>query len=315
MSDRRRLVAILNPQADRGRTGQLADELQEQLRGRLDISLLKTTRRGEATELAAQAASDGCDAVVAIGGDGTVHEVANGLMAAAARPPLAIVPAGSGNDVAFALGITKDRVQTLRILESGAPRAIDIGRGQTAGGRSAYCVNNIGLLLEGEINLASHQVTWPRGSGLYVRAMLQSLLRRLPTADLELTVDGTRLSRRAMMFSMANGPRSGGKFRLAEDATIDDGYFDYVLGAPVSRMRLLWKAALAMRGAPLRGSWIEHGRFKTLTLKSNAPLVGHVDGEPWLRPGEGEHELFVEVLPRALEVLCPKVDKAGTAPI
>ena len=128
-----RLVAILNPNADRGRAAALAQSLQDALRGKFDLMLRQTTARGQAVDLARDAATEGCDAVIVIGGDGAVHEAANGLMAVPAdcRPPLAILPAGSGNDLAFALGIDKDLAAAVHRLERGATRAIDVGLART----------------------------------------------------------------------------------------------------------------------------------------------------------------------------------------
>lgn len=306
------LVAILNPQADRGRTAQLAASLQQAVSGRLELKLRQTTRRGEAVDLARDAAQDGCDAVVAIGGDGTVHEVVNGLMAAPAsqRPPLAVIPAGSGNDFAYALGVDGDLRQSVDVLQRGATRAVDVGHVRATADRERYCINNIGLLLEGQINLASHQFHWPKGSGLYVRACLQTLLRRPPIARLDMLRDGTPSIGESIMLSIGNGPRSGGKFFLLPEARIDDGEFDYLLAAPTNRLRLLWGVASALRGGRPRAAWMERGRFASLAIRSSIPLAAHIDGEPWLRPDEGVRDVAVTVLVGALRVLCPGGDGA-----
>lgn len=301
----RRLTAILNPQADRGRTALLADSLQQALAGRVELQLLKTTRRGEAVELAAQAARDGCDGVVAIGGDGTVHEVANGLLALPTerRPPLGIIPAGSGNDFAFALGIDHNLELNAVLLASGATRAVDAALVETASGRQRYSINNLGALLEGQINLASHELQWPRGSGLYLRAVLQTLWRRPPLAKLQLTVDGVDLTRESAILSISNGCRSGGRFYLTPSAQIDDGRFDYLIAPPASRLRLVWEIYKSLRRDRTQDGWIEQGEFAAMTVRSDIPLAAHVDGEPWLRPEEGEHELQVTVLPGVLRVI------------
>jgi len=302
-----RLIAILNPRANRGRTAQLAASFQEQLRGRFDLTLLETQARGEAVNLARQSTLDRCDAVLAIGGDGTVHEVANGLLAIDPdqRPTLGIIPAGSGNDVAFALGIGKRLDQTIACLETESTRRIDVGFVRTSAGRTCYLLNNMGLLLEGEINLASHRYHWPRGSGLYVRATLAAMMRRLPAARLKLTVDGTTIEQTAMILSIANGPRSGGKFFLARDAAIDDGRMNYVLAKPASRLQILLMALAALRGTPPQAEWIERGEFRNLKVESNQPLAAHVDGEPWLRPDENVRQLSIELIPKTLTVLAP----------
>ena len=300
----RRLTAILNPQADRGRTAQLADALQQTLAGRVELQLLKTTRRGEAVELAQQAGGTGCDGVVAIGGDGTVHEVANGLLAlpASERPPLGIIPAGSGNDFAFALGIDKNQQRNAELLARGATRAVDAALVETAAGRRRYSINNLGALLEGQINLASHELHWPRGSGLYLRAALQTLVRRPPLAKLQLTVDGVELTRQSAILSISNGCRSGGRFYLTPCARVDDGRFDYLLAPPASRLRLVWEIYKSLRRDRPPDSWIEQGEFSTMTIRSDLALAAHVDGEPWLRPEDGERDLKIDVLPGVLQV-------------
>lgn len=303
----RRLTAILNPQADRGRTGQLAESLQAELTGRVDLRLLKTTRRGEAVELAQAAADAGCDGVIAIGGDGTVHEVANGLLAIPPerRPPLGVIPAGSGNDFAFALGIEKNLAQTAELLSSGRTHAVDAARIETPSGRTRYSINNLGALLEGEINLASHALHWPRGSGLYLRAALQTLMRRPPLAQLSICCDGVEFHRRTAILSISNGCRSGGRFYLTPNARVDDGRFDYLIAPPASRLRLVWEIFKSLRRDRPDDHWIEQGEFVTLAVKSDLALAVHVDGEPWLRPEEGEHELNVTVLPGVLQVFTP----------
>jgi diacylglycerol kinase (ATP) len=300
----RRLTAILNPQADRGRTALLADSLRQSLAGRVELQLLKTTRRGEAIELAQQAAQAGCDGVVAIGGDGTVHEVANGLLALPTeeRPPLGIIPAGSGNDFAFALGIDKNLERNAELLASGDTRPVDAALVETASGRRRYSINNLGALLEGQINLASHELQWPRGSGLYLRAVLQTLRRRPPLAKLQLTIDGAELTRASAILSISNGCRSGGRFYLTPCARVDDGRFDYLIAPPASRLRLVWEIYKSLRRDRPQDSWIEQGEFAAMNVRSDIPLAAHVDGEPWLRPEEGERELKIDVLPSVLEV-------------
>jgi YegS/Rv2252/BmrU family lipid kinase len=300
----RRLTAILNPQSDRGRTGLLADSLQRALAGRVELTLLKTTRRGEAIELAQQAGGGKCDGVVAIGGDGTVHEVANGLLAlpAAERPPLGVIPAGSGNDFAFALGIDQDNERNARLLAEGATRAVDAALVEAGSGRRRYSINNLGALLEGQINLASHELRWPRGSGLYLRAAIQTLWRRPRLAKLDLIVDGVEMQRASVILSISNGCRSGGRFYLTPCAQVDDGRFDYLIAPPASRLRLIWEMYKSLRRDRVQSSWIEQGEFAAMTVQSDIPLAVHVDGEPWLRPEEGEHRLQISVLPGVLQV-------------
>jgi len=303
----REIAAILNPHADRGRAARLFDDLKQSLGGRFAVRLFKTERPGAAVELAQQAAEQGAEAVLVIGGDGTVHEAVNGLMSLnpMCRPALGILPAGSGNDVAYALGIGRQIAPLIPWLEIGATRPIDVGEVRALG-RSCWMINNVGLLLDGQINLLSHQFSWPRGSGLYLRSMLQTLLRRPPVARLRLECDGAVLQREAILLSIGNGPRSGGKFHLLPTAALDDGRFNYLLAAPMNRLRMLWEVRRLLAGARLNDPRLEWGTFASLVVRSDIALAAHVDGEPWLRPEDDAHELAVSALPGALRVVCPR---------
>ena len=114
-----------------------------------------------------------------------------------------------------------------------------------------------------------------------------------------------RLVREAVLLSIANGPRSGGKFHLVPAASMCDGEFNYILAAPMSRPRILWEVRRSLRGKPMRDARIEYGKFSRLTIRSDIPLAAHVDGEPWLRPEENVREVTINVLPNSLRVLCP----------
>ncbi len=301
-----RVAAILNPHAHRGRMAQLAETLRQAVRGSIELDLLQTSRQGDAVGLARDAAEDGVEAVIAIGGDGTVHEVVNGLMAVSTqqRPAMGIIPAGSGNDFAYAAGLPRDMHRSIDLIHRGNTRAVDIGKVRDATGRSCFWINNIGTLLAGQINLASHRLTWPQGSGLYLRATLQTLIRKPPTAQLELCLDETTRAREAIMLSIGNAARSGGKFLLTPEATIDDGRFDYVLAKPMNRLRLLRLLSKSIRGEHLDHPCIEHGQFSTMTIRSNIPIAAHVDGEPWAKPEEGILEMSIEMHASALRMLC-----------
>jgi diacylglycerol kinase (ATP) len=304
------LTAILNPNADRGRTAKLAEAFQRASAQQLELKLLKTTRRGEAADLAEHAASES-PVVIAIGGDGTVHEVASGLMRVPAerRPPLGVVPAGSGNDFAYALGIPKILAENVAIIAAGHTRTVDVGDVRTPAGDQRYCLNNLGTLLEGQINRASHDFTWPRGRGLYLRAVLATFMRPPQVSQLSLDCDGRHIHRDAVLLSINNGPRSGGQFVMSPAAQADDGRFNYLLARPMSRLALLCQIRHALRGNHIADNRFEYGDFAHLTIRSNVPLYVHVDGEPWLSPADVILQLNVTVLPSALRVLCPSLER------
>jgi diacylglycerol kinase (ATP) len=298
------VVLILNPQADRGRNRGRAEALQRRL-GTSEVTLQTTAGRGDAIRLAAEAAAQGADVVVAVGGDGTVHEVINGLLRnpLGRRPALGVLPAGSGNDFAFSLGLPLDVEAAGDVIERGSTRLIDAARIEAPQVGAVYWGTNVGMLLDGQINLASHRLTWPRGSGLYFRAALEELLRRPQTAQLRWVMDGREGGEEAMVFSLGNGPRSGGRFLLTPEAVPDDGWIDYVLVRPQSRWRLVRLLLASARGGHAGSAGVGEGRFRTLELESSLPLAIHVDGEPWVRPEQGVVSCRVEVLREALRVV------------
>jgi diacylglycerol kinase family enzyme len=110
-------------------------------------------------------------------------------------------------------------------------------------------------------------------------------------------------AREAILLSIGDGPRSGGKFFLHSDARLDDGRFDYLVAPPISRARLLWRLVQSTRRSRLRDPQLERGQFSTLKIHSDIPLPAHIDGEPWLRPKDDVHDLTVDVLPGALRML------------
>jgi diacylglycerol kinase (ATP) len=305
-----RIALILNPRANRGRAAKQGAALRQILEGALEedsqVELLQTSAPGDASKLAADAAHRSVDMVIAVGGDGTVHEVVNGLMAtdADSRPTMGLLPVGSGNDFAFASGITGCPKELANQIQRNLMRMVDVGHVESDTGRSCFCANNLGILLEGQINLASHQLNWPKGSGLYIRAALQTLIHKPPVARLQLTCDGTTRTLEAVTISIGNGPRSGGKFLLTPAAVIDDGLFNFAISKQASRLRLLVLALKSIGGRHLNDPHILLGQFTNMTIASDLCLAIHIDGEPWARPEEEIRQLAIKVLPGALRLLC-----------
>ncbi|MBM2851364.1 MAG: hypothetical protein HW418_4306 [Anaerolineales bacterium] len=134
-------LLIFNPMADRGRSGQQASDLRAMVDEMGGADWQGTEYPAHATEIAAQAALQGYQTIVALGGDGTVHEIVNGLMKieAAHRPRLGIVPMGSGNDFAGGAGIQMNQQEAMRRVFTGTPKPVDVARIQDGTGRTRAC--------------------------------------------------------------------------------------------------------------------------------------------------------------------------------
>lgn len=234
-----------------------------------------TTGPGHATELATQAAAEGVNLVVSLGGDGTVHEVAKGLVGT--DTPLGVLPSGSGNDFARTVGCFTVE-EAVRTLSTGQDRFFD-----TASLDGDFFINTLGLLASGLISVRSAQLWRWLGRWRYTAASAMTLLSyfgqevhwRLHRGD-ELILDQKG---RYLLAEICNAPFTGGGFRFTPDAQPDDGLLDACLIkkiAPWTAMRQLPKATT---GQPLQHSSISVSPCSRLEFTVDSPVGYHRDGE------------------------------------
>ena len=274
-----RAFVIVNPAAGGGRTGRLWPALRGDLhRLGLVFESVLTTAPGDATALARCAAGD--DLVVAVGGDGTLNEVLNGLVDPS-RPPrvLAGILTGRGRDGCRNLGIAADpRLAARRVLD-GRERLVDVGVARWRGGGHRYFVAAAGAGFDAAV--ARRAATRP-GSGTvpYLLAVMDGL-RTHRSVAVDITVDGGAPWRGLVTAAVvANGSHYGGGMRIAPGADPADGFLDLVVLGALGRMELLrWLPAL-YRGTHLRHPHVWAARARHVTLDALTVLPTHVDGEP-----------------------------------
>jgi diacylglycerol kinase (ATP) len=272
----RTLYLILNPQAARGGAESAWAAAEPVLTAAgARWQLARTTAPGEAESLARAAARAGIwDAVVAIGGDGTVHEVVNGLLGAADGPALGILPAGSGNDFARAAGIpVGDPAAALRAMLEGDVRSVDVGR---VNGR--YFVNGMGWGLDGRVAVQIARRRRFAGRAMYLAALLSALRGQRP-AHVDICLDGRTVPGFVTLIAVTNGPCYGGGFRICPHARIDDGQLDLCVADAMSRLSILRLVPRVMRGTHLGHPRVWYARGTTVTLTSRIGLPAHADGE------------------------------------
>lgn len=300
-----RIKLIFNPHAHRGRAWEIAASLQSLIERSGGASWSATEYPTHATELAEQAAHEGYDIVAALGGDGTVHEVVNGLMRLPAerRPKLGSVPIGSGNDFSSNAGVSKEAEVAMQRLFTGEPRRFDIGKLTDNTGHTEYWDNTLGIGFDATVTIRTLQSTRLQGFAMYLWAVILTILRNHEAPLMSIKTDGEAFEQEALMLTVCNGPREGGGFFVAPSAKPDDGIFDYVIIKHVSRLMMFRLIPEVMNGTHGRFSQVRMGQFRELDLKLAKPMTIHADGEVIAGFTSSVTELKVEILPKALEVI------------
>jgi YegS/Rv2252/BmrU family lipid kinase len=297
MAQARHLI-IANPQAKHGEAERLGPVI-EALLGSVPHETVWTNAPGHATEIAAGAAGYGV--VVASGGDGTVHEVLNGLMRIDAdqRPALAILPTGSGNDTCRTLGVPFDLSAAAALLSTGGLRRYDVG---VCNG--TYFNNSFAAGLDAKVTAKAveYKVTKRRsGLWLYLTALLHVLFKDLGAFRLDVAFDGAPATPfDTLIVAITNGPTYGGGFKITPDSDPSDGVFDVCMIDPLSLGEALWRLPFVIMGKHTRMSVVHMSRHTSATIDSPVPLPAQIDGEVLF-----ERRYEVTMLPGAIECVVP----------
>ena len=256
---------------------------------------------GHAIDLAHQAALDGYQTVVAVGGDGTCNEVINGLMQATAqgqRPILGIIPVGSGNDLAYALNLPQTVAAACARLGHGSRQHIDVGE-VSVDGFSRYFGNNLGLGFDAEVAVDVAQNQRFDGFAMYLWSVLRVLARGRWPYDMIIGLNGSQNSQPVTLILISNGRRAGGGFLLTPEAKLDDGLFDICYAGSLTKPQLLWLLPKTFNGSHIHHPQVVMARTNQINITVDRGVAAHVDGEILSRSGQ---VFEVRLLPKALEV-------------
>ena len=291
-----KVAAIVNPISGAGmdpsvagkRVALLRSELE---RRQLEPSITLTERAGHARELAAAAVDARADLVIVWGGDGTVNEVGCALLGS--QTVMGLVPAGSGNGLAAALGVPREpRAAVARILD-GATRAIDAG---VLAGRPFLNVAGIGFDAR-VAAMFNQRARGSRGRWPYVSIAVREGCRYCGR-EYELELDGEQRRLRAFLMVFANGREFGMGARIAPGALLDDGLLDATIVEERGIIARFWHARHLAFGTVERAPRVHVRPVRRAVVRADGPIEFHVDGEPGIAEGPVE----VMVLPGALRV-------------
>lgn len=292
-----RHLVILNPAAGRGRARRAWPRATERMRAAgLDFELVETRAPGDGISHAQRAAHD-YDVVIAAGGDGTIHEVVNGLMrAGAASAALGVLPLGSGDDFLKTLPAR----DALERIARGVPRPLDVGRIR-CGDATRWFANgmDIGFGAHGARNLA-RVPAFLTGLAAYMGALVLTMVR-YPRLEVTLQLDdGPPQALATSLTAVMNGCCIGGSFRVCPGARPDDGELDVLIARDCSRLDILALAPRIMRGAHMGDPRLRLTRARRVRIESGEPLLVEADGEIAF---EDARRLEIDVLPGRLRVL------------
>lgn len=299
-----KIMVILNPIAGRGYAARIAPLVVQHFAALgADFDLVETTARGEAIDLTHRAMDDGYDTLVAVGGDGTSHEMVNAMMTHTDERPvgkLGCIPAGSGNDFAIMNGAPENLAQACRAIVEGQTRRIDVAKVTIDNGPVQYFGNTLGIGFDGLVNRGCLEYKRLRGLALYLPVVLKTVFVDMQASEVEITYDGNTIRRKVLMTVICNGPREGAAFRVAPDARTDDGLLDIIIAGDMSRLKILSMIPRFMKGTHLSDESIESYRARHVIVASEGPLYLHMDGEIVC---DFAHRVEARVIPGCLEVI------------
>ncbi len=304
-------TVILNPMAHHGKAGRQ--------RGRLEtifsssghnVRWLRTGKQGDAEAMAREAA-ESSDAVIAVGGDGTVHEVCCGLISCGGQTPFGVIPCGTGNDFASMIGMPTRPKDAALALFAARPQSIDYGRvrwRQDGAWFERPFVNAVGFGFDAAVAMRVERYKQLPGLLAYLTAIIHTLKHR-QAVEMRIVASGTGsrsrdiYSGKTLLAAAGNGNRSGGGFLMTPDASLTDGQLDLCVAEEMPMHRIIRVLPMALSGTHARAREITLYRSRGFQASTDLPLPLHVDGEVLTI---GTSEIDVCVVPNGLTVMIPQ---------
>lgn len=264
---------IVNPAAGSGRTRAAWPDLERELKQRhVEYEVTWTEERGHATEIARRAASNGATTIVAVGGDGTLNEVANGV--ADSDVPIGLIPLGTGADFSRTLGLPRSPMAALDIVLDGRVRRLDVGLVN----EHRFC-NVAGTGFDAKVADRVNQ-TGKKSSGAlpYVQALLQTLFT-YKNAPFEITLDGETHEVKSLLMAVGNGRFFGGGMQICPEADVEDGRFDVCIVGDVDKFRLVMMLSRVYSGTHMTHPLVTYERATEVIVHGPADFHIQADGE------------------------------------
>ncbi|HET8975995.1 MAG TPA: diacylglycerol kinase family protein [Solirubrobacterales bacterium] len=292
MSAEPRNALIVNPSSGAGRGRHLLPDAEEAMNAHGLAHRTIVTRSYEHGVEEARAAAEAGETPVVMSGDGLIGAVGGAL--ANTGTAMGILPGGRGNDFARVLGIPGEVTEAVAVLASGTVREVDVGE---VNGKRFLCIASLGF--DSDANRIANETKWIRGNLVYAYAALRALAAWKP-ATFSLSLDGRHREVRGYAVAVANSKAYGGGMFVAPDAVLDDGLFDVVCTAGVSKLRFLTGLPKVFKGTHVEKDEVSVERAAEVRVEADRPFAVYADGEHI-----SDLPATMRVLPRALRVIAP----------
>jgi len=293
-----RVAVVANPSSGRGKGARLIPQVDSLLSSLgVDHTTVTSRTAADPERLAREAASDGAEVVVALGGDGHVGNVANGVIGTEAA--LAVIPAGTGNDFARHLGLDrKDPLAAARLLASPSTRRIDVVKVNFDGGER-YFVNVAGTGFDSQVNEHANHVKLLKGTLKYVYSTFVTLARFKP-GQFRIVIDGDERTVGGMLVAVGNAVSYGGGMKVTPDARMDDGVLDLCILGAVPKFEFVRTFPKVFSGKHVTHPSVQMLRGRRIEISADRPFEVYGDGERF-----GRLPATFTVVPGALPVVAP----------
>ena len=311
-------LVILNPVSGNGHAEKLWPQIEGALRsGGLDFDVARTTAPRAGVALAEQAKQKGFETLIAVGGDGTTNEVANGMLRAsngASTGILGVIPVGSGNDFTKMLAGPPQPGSTelpnwhasVKQILAAKTRWVDVGKVSADhpapgfDGAGHYYVNGLDTGFGAVVAMHAHEIPFLQGFPMYLAAVFKTLIK-YSVPHVKIQVDQNLIEQTSTMIAVSNGRCIGGGFWITPAALNDDGLLDVMIARGLGRIGILSLLPKVMKGTHPGDPRVTFRQGARVTIESPDPLVIETDGEI---PFVDAHRIEIELLPKRLQIIC-----------
>lgn len=295
-------LVLVNPQAGRGRAGKFLPTIRAFFeQHKTPMHFVETRSKGELQEKAERAIADGCQTLLAMGGDGTAQGLVQAALGHCVR--IGVLPAGGGNDFAAALGLSTEPLAAARKLLSAVEKRVDIALARTADGKERIYLGGGGIGLDAEAAqyAANHYRRWP-GKLRYVASALHAFRRFVPMpVSLEFPgSEAANFGATSLITCVLNTPTYGAGLRFAPGARIDDGLLDATLVEEMELPQILALLPRLLASGEIRSPRLRRIRCSQIRIVPARECTFHGDGEIF-----GAAPVEIRVMPRAVTILAP----------